>query len=229
MVSVAKIEKAMFPQVYDSFLKEDDPYSNEQDWRNLFNCLNGGADEQIGYALFDGSEIVGILGMRFSKRTISGKIHKFCNLHSWFVKEKYRGKGLFLMRPVLKLRDHTVVDFTPTQKVDEILKRLGFQYLNSTLTILLPFLLKSTDASNFTITGDGQTIRDKLSRIDSKIFDDHRMFKCQYLLLSNENEYCYIVYSTVIRHWLPYCYIHYISNKKMFATRNKAIRSILAC
>ncbi len=218
----------MFPEIYHTFLQDDDPFSKESDWKNLFNYKWSSEEEHFGYALIDGARIVGILGTMFSERVINGSVMRFCNLHSWIVEEKYRAKSLLLLRPILNF-NHTITDFSPSKRVISILKRLGFNELGSGLKILLPCAspVSNRDLDNFQITQDTQYIENKLNESDLKICHDHLSYKCNHLLIYDKRYYCYLIYSKVVRHWMPYCYIHYISNKDIFAKVDKAIRLYL--
>ena len=223
----------MFPDIYKSFFREDDPSSSEEDWKKLFNYTWKKEEDSNGYVLIDQSDIVGVIGMIFSKRIIDGKENKFCNLHNWHVKEKYRGRSLQLMKPVLNLTDYTVTDFTPTGRVCSISKKLGFKELDSTLRIFFPIYISSnTSRSNeFQIITDDENIEEALKNEHSKIFRDHKDYGCSHMLIrskANLNDYCYIVYTKVTRYIRPYCYIHYLSNTNLFERANMLICSRLS-
>lgn len=229
MVALQEISTDMFPEIYETFLRNDDPVLQEDDWKNLFIYPRRGEEDPSGYALVDANRIVGILGTVFSRRVVAGRSARFCNLHSWFVEEEYRGKGLLLMRPVLKLNDTTVTDFTPTDAVCTISKKLGFRELDSTLRILLPCRDRdnSDQVRGVEIVEDRSLIEAELSESDRKIFREHQGSQCRHLLVRSKNDYCYIVCTKVERYWIPYCYIHYLSNKSLFAEESVAIRSQL--
>lgn len=227
MVAIEKIRPTMFAEIYSSFLKDDDPRSTENDWKMLF-APSMAKEEIYGYALTNAARIVGILGTCFSSRIIGGEKKRFCNLHSWFVNQEHRGHSLMLMRPVLRLADHTITDFTPTAQVCEISKRLGFKELDSTAKILLPFRTKKNDEGiSWHSTFDKAEIANRLSDADRILLKDHGGNSCCHMLISNGSEYCYIIYSRVERHRIPYCYIHYLSNKPMFSRLQGGVRAML--
>jgi hypothetical protein len=134
-----------------------------------------------------------------------------------------------LMRPVLRLSDHTLTDFTPTDRIVVISQRLGFSTMDGTLRVLLPFAFqRKVGAGERMITGqDGDAIRATLDRKDGHVFDDHQLPGIGHLVTTDQDEYCYVVYARVERYVTPYCYILYISNKPLFARHQAAIRSRL--
>jgi hypothetical protein len=232
MVSVHTITNSMFPEIYAMFLREDDPCSSEDHWKNLFE-YPGHDDDSFGYALVDvtkhGAKIVGMLGTFFSERTIGGRTTRFCNLHSWMVEPAYRGHSLRLMKKVLGLKDCTLTDFTPTQDVCAISRRLGFRELDSTLKLLPPLTAGFHRPANdeVELVTDLPTIASELNAVDQKICREHQRDPCKHLLVRHRDDYCYIVYTTVERHWIPYSYMHYVSNKRLFAELSGPIRAAL--
>ena len=82
MVELVKIQTPLFPNLYESFLRDDDPYSTEQDWRNVFDYRWESGHDHCGYALLDEGTVVGMIGMIFSERSIEGVTRRFCNLHT---------------------------------------------------------------------------------------------------------------------------------------------------
>ena len=219
MVALEKIRDEMFDDIYSSYLDDGDRFLTKDDWRPLFSRSSAGEPGHCGYALVDGSRVVGVLGMLFSERNIAGRTARFCNLHSWYVDDEFRGKSLLLMRQALRLGDHTLTDFTPTEKVCAISTRLGFEPLDSAVRVLLPFGGKSTRAardSAIQITSDSNVIKANLSPSDSVLFHTHQVRHCEHLLVTHADQICYLICSNVDRYFLPYRQIHYISNKPLF-------------
>ncbi len=77
------------------------------------------------------------------------------------------------------------------------------------------------------LTYDDQVIEERLALYDKKILSDHRPYGCGHLLVSDGREHCYLLYTHVVRHRLPYCHIHYVSNRDLFARKERVIRSSL--
>ena len=230
MVTVEKITGSMLPKVYE-FMRSDPVLQGElwEPWKNLFNAELHEENDCFGYALVDSARVVGILGALFSTRSVNGERKRFCNLHTWLVEQEYRGHSLRLMRQVLGLTDCTFLDFTPTKRVRDICKRLGFQELDCTLKILLPIPLAGRRRTNATpqFISEVQRITAGLNAVDRKVCIDHHAEPCKHLLVQHQGESCYIVYTTVERSLIPYCYIHYVSNTRLFVTLSGSIRTAL--
>lgn len=226
MVSLRKIQTDLFPNLYRSFLIDDDPLSTEQDWRNVFDYPWNNDQDYCGYALLDDNEdVVGMLGMVFCERTIGGQVRKMCNLHTWWVREDQRAQSLALLRPVLKLKDFTLTHFTPCDTVRAVLRRLGFSDLSSQLRILMPYFWGSKKSrSSLEVISDVDQISAEINEADQQILEHHRPYNIGHLLLKAGGKQCYLVYTHVVRHRLPYCHIHYVSNREFFAENEKAIR-----
>jgi len=214
MVTLEKIQSSLFANLFESFLIDDDPLSEEQDWRNVFDYPWDTEEGHCGFALLDKGKVVGMLDMVFSDRFIDGTTKKFCNLLTWWVREDHRGRSLALLRPVLKLDGYTITHFTPCETVSAITKRRGFKELNKQLRILLPFgVFQSKRLSEeAALAYDVQVIEERLEEHDKKILRDHQPYGCGHFLVNDGDDYCYLLYTRVERHWMPYCHIHYISN-----------------
>lgn len=229
MVTLQRIDSSLFSNLYDSFLVDDDPLSTEQDWRHLFDYQWDTDQGHCGYALLDDGRVVGMMGMVFSDREIAGASRKFCNLHTWWVREDHRGRSLSLLRPVLKLDDYTITHFTPDDKVRAVTRRMGFNDLDSQLRILLPAGRPRVPSAyrEPELLSDESAIESRLSDRDRKILLDHRPSGVGHLLISDGSRYCYLVFTHVVRHRLPYCHVHYISDRAMFARHEPMIRQWL--
>lgn len=213
----------MFAEVYPLLKLFDDP---DDDWKNVFDYSWHQEEEYCGYGLYENQEIIGFIGLIFNQRLIDGKIERFCNIHSWKVKENYRDYSLFLLRPVLKLKNYTITDLTPSSAVCGILKQLGFQELDSKLIILLPLqifpTLRHSDKVHF--IRDLSTIANRLKGEDLKIFQDHKSYKCHHLLMADNQDYCHVIYTKIQTTKLPYCHLQYISNLAVFSRYSLGIR-----
>jgi hypothetical protein len=227
MVRLEKIQSSLFRNLHRSFLRDDDPLSNEQDWRNLFDYQWETAFDHCGYALLDdGDVVVGMIGMVFSERLIDGETRKFCNLHTWWVRDDHRGRSLALMRPVLKLDDYTITHLSPDDAVRAVARRLGFTDLSSQLKILLPISKDKRALDDGLLTYDDHTFEGELAEHDRKILVDHRPCDVGHLWIDSDDG-CYVLYTYVVRHRLPYCHIHYVGNKAVFAKHEETVRASL--
>ncbi len=228
MVSLEKFSDELFDAIYEKYLDENDPLLTKADWENLFIGPKDSPATHSGYVLVDREEIVGVLGMLISERRIGVEMKRFCNLHNWYVDREHRGKSLLLMRPAIKLYDHTITDFTPTPRVCRISQRLGFEELDSTLRVLLPFAgrLPKT-AGCIELVDDPVIVRDHLSQSDQRIFDFHQNRHCQHFLIDANGRFCYLVCTSVQRFKIPYKHILYVSDKQVFRNSLPMIRQRL--
>jgi hypothetical protein len=230
MVRLEKIQSALFPALYDAFLHDDDPLSNEQDWRNVFDYQFDSEHDYCGYAMLDENEVVGMMGMVFSQRTIDDTTVRFCNLHTWWVREDHRGRSLVMLRPILRLDGYTITHFTPCDRIRAITKRMGFRPLSSQLRILLPNRLiwnSRAGRAGARLTFDLDEIRQNTAERDTQILEDHQPYGCGHLWCGSRHEGCYLLYTYVVRHRFPYCHIHYIGDRNAYAKHERAIRSAL--
>lgn len=229
MVHLQKLRPFMFGDIYDTFLKDDDPHLTREHWQRLFFFNWDSGEDHCGYVLTDQGRIVGMLGMIFSRRNIDGTKVKCCNLHSWYVQESCRNHSLLLLRPLLKMKDYTITDFTPSEGVYRLTLKLGFQPLDTRLRVLLPTggCNPVRPGNSFLFTRDKSFMHKRLFSAERQILQDDPSGECQHLLIYQRVQHCYIVFSRVDRFAVPYCYIHYISNPTMFCKRNREIRSLL--
>jgi hypothetical protein len=120
MVQIRPIEDSMFAEIYETFLRPDDDQLRESDWKRLFVNERESSARRGGFALLENGKIAGILGAIYSERCVDGVAVRFCNLHSWYVLEASRGRGIFLLQKAIADRSLTLTDFTPTKVVTEI-------------------------------------------------------------------------------------------------------------
>ena len=107
---------------------------------------------------------------------------------------------------------------------------MGFSELDSRMRVLLPLchLSKSRRAHGMCCSNDENFLERQLHDLDLKLFQDHRHYKCGHLIVCDNSNYCYIIYTRVKNSRMPYCYIQHISNLKLFTKYNGMIRSHIA-
>lgn len=196
-------------------------------WRRVFTKNWDSPFDYCGYLLEQGSEVKGFLGLLFSERTINGRPETFCNMTSWMVKQESRGHSLKLLLEALKLKDCTFTNFTPSTGVANILKKLGFVDLQSGEQILLPVPGFSSKRTSYRCVVDLDEISERLSETDRKIFTDHRNLDCRHVLISDGENYCYLIVKNRSHKRLPFARVHYLSNPELFAASIDALRSNL--
>lgn len=216
-VQVRKAYARDFDQIYTSLLAAHDPRIDKEDWRQLFIKHWDIPEDYHGYMLVDDEKVVGFLGTIFSARKIGNQEYRFCNLTSWIVKPEHRQRSLFLLFPLLKLKDYTFTNLSAQKHVAAIHRELGFTEIGSRAQIVLPLSGFSFHGNNkYRIILDKDKIKDILRNDELAIFNDHLKFKCRHLLITSGNDYCYLVASTLIKKMVPILYIHYIGNLDLF-------------
>ncbi|NNJ24982.1 GNAT family N-acetyltransferase [Alienimonas chondri] len=227
MATLAPITPDLFPKLYDAFLRDDDPLSGEAEWRNVFDYAWEKPEGHAGYALLEDGEAIGFLGMIFSRRTVDGREERFCNLHTWWVREDRRGHSLALLRPITRLRGYTITHFTPGDRVRAVLRRLGFADLSSQLTILPPPGRIGRTPAGVTLSFDADEITNRVSDEERRLLTDHRPYPVEPLLVEEGGARCLVLHGHVLRHRLPYVHVSYFSDRDLFLKREPAIRAAL--
>lgn len=223
MARIVPLEAAMVPTLEREILPRLNPHMPAERWRRLFLPPwrhEGG----LGQVLLDGERIVGLLGTLFGHREIGGTPHRVCNLHSWYVAPEHRAMSLMLLKPLLAMRDVTLTDFSPSPRVLEISRRLGFQILDDRMHVLpsLP-LPRRTAAVVHTLDTEAQAAR-VLSPADLALYRDHQALDCEHLVAKAGDEYCYVVHTGHRQRLLRYRRVQYLSHPALFARHHHAIR-----
>ena len=228
-VRVGKIRPAMFADVHP-LLREFNPRLGESTWRQIFDPPWETGEDYCGYGLFDDDRVVGFLGLIFSRRTIDDRVERFCNLTAWYVRAEYRAHSLSLILPVLRLRDHTVTDLSPSSDVVRISRRLGFETLDSSVRLLLPVpgwvpIPRSSPAISF----DKAEIAARLTDDETLLVRDHADLPfCHQMLVDTGSARCLIIYTVAHDTSRPYCHVHHVGNQEIFATHGIAISRAIA-
>lgn len=231
MAEISKIVECDFEPIYDKFLKDDDPRLSRPDWQCLFQkACNQISAPEFGYKLTHEGQIVGMLGMIQSIRTIDNRKVTFCNLHSWFVDEGHRANSISLLRPILKRKEWVITDYTPTPAVVQLSKRLGFQLLNADQRILTG-TAKSTRSDKCQISWNNEIDLNRLQPEQLSIYHDHSGTNFQRALLETSNGSGLVVLRRVEFGRRPYASILYSSHPAVLACSQKAwqneFRSVL--
>lgn len=132
-----------FDDIAPLFELFENPKMHRDDWRTMLFNYPWWAGRDRGFALYAEGVAVGFMGTIFSTRTIGGRPETFCNTSSWIVRDEYRSASMLLLRPILAMRDCTIVNWTPTSRSYEIFAKLGFLPLESE-SLLLPAVAAPT-------------------------------------------------------------------------------------
>ncbi len=194
-------------------LTEFGPGFDEADWRRLFDYdFDAGDRKDRGWVLCDGDAIIGFLGAIFSRR--SGEA--FCNVTSWVVKKTHRSSGgLQLLMPMFALKDHTILNLSPTPFTRAVFQRMGFRDLEKQL-VVIPSLYPQRPARGYRLVEDHATIARLLSDDDLRVFHDHRRYPCTHLVFAGSNDYSYVVAGRTRLRRLATSFVYYRSNASLF-------------
>lgn len=183
------------------------------DWKKIFSPIWREQKPSFGYVMENDGNAVGFLGTLFSKRTIHSAEKEFCNLTSWIVRPEYRNESLSLLFPLLGQKDLTLTNFTASNRVVEILLKIGFKSLEEHFQMVLPV---PTLSSRQKISADPGEIGNRLTGESLRIFQDHKHLHCRHVLLELNGEICYLVLNPARKKNLPVMYVDYIGNLPFF-------------
>ncbi|PYC87706.1 hypothetical protein C7C46_02860 [Streptomyces tateyamensis] len=214
--AVAEDLHQVYPLLRDSTLNSSwIPFESR---RRMFQPQWGGNEGYYGYVMEDGSEVVGFLGTLFTERDIDGRRHKFCEIHSWFVKDAYRNESMKLFLPVMSIRKATLLNYTPTRTVYDISKKFGWADLETKVLQFLPVPTPRTLSPGYRLETRKHLIIQHLDEADRKIFLDHENLDCRHYLVMRRGstDYLYLVVKKLrLRKYVPFGRILYASNKPM--------------
>jgi hypothetical protein len=222
------IEKAVsedFERVYPLLLDFNISRLTKDDWRRIFARNWNSPEDFCGFLLLKDREVKGYLGLLFSRRTINGRVEKFCNMTSWIVKDDCRSQSLRLLAELLKLKDYTVTNFTASKTVAAILPKFGFTELPTSQQLLFPAPNSVLGSSKYRCSFHREEIRGCLDQSDRDIFDDHAQLDCRHLVIMAGDQYCYLVVKNRVYRHLPYARVHYLSNRALFAEAIDSVRT----
>jgi hypothetical protein len=193
----------------------------------MFRPVWGGTEGYYGYVMENGDEVVGFLGLLFTEREIRGARHKFCEIHSWYVREEYRKESMRLFLPALSVRKATLVNYTPTETVYDISKKFGFEDLETRLLLFFPVPTPWALRAAVGVETRKHVIVQYLDDADRRIFFDHENVDCKHYLIRSRDGtgYSYVVIKKMwLRPYLPFGRIMYASDKKILLNHLNYLR-----
>jgi acetoacetyl-CoA synthetase len=210
-----------FERVYPLLLEFDNPYLDKDHWRQLFVDHSGLQNDQFGWVLVDGNEVVGFVGTIWGKRTFRGETVRLCNASSWIVKPEYRAHSLALHSKVINDKSVTVTNLSPTPQVLKLLEKLGFTLIDKSERVILPVVTARTFMDCCEILTEARDVEEALEGERLQFFRDHQLSYNKHILLRTHSGDCYIVMNrtlkTICRNLrLPFARVHYISAPDVF-------------
>ena len=205
-----------FDQIYPLLESFGNRKMTRDSWRDMLFAYPWWTGVERGFALYAEGVAVGFMGTIFSKRRIDGRDETYCNTSSWIVREEYRHASILLLKPILAMRDCTIVNWTPTDRAYEIFEKLGFRKLESH-QVLLPPLASPASFFGATITTDARTIESTLSIDDRTIFEDLRSCnRVHHAVLRAANRTCYLIVTARRYKRVPFAEVQYATDLDLF-------------
>jgi acetoacetyl-CoA synthetase len=210
-----------FERVYPLLLEFKNPYLNKEHWRQLFVDHSGLQNDQFGWVLVDGCDVVGFVGTIWGKRTIRGETVRLCNASSWIVKPEYRAHSLALHAKVVADKNVTVTNLSPTSQVLKLLGKLGFKLMDKSERIILPVVTKQTFVDRCEILTEGGAVEGALEGERLQFFRDHQLPHNHHILLRTPAGDCYVMMNRTLKTIrgslrFPFARVHYIGAPYIF-------------
>ena len=111
MTVVRKAISEDFHAIYPLFAEFNNPNLTRNDWQQLFNNCFESDEGFCGYLMEHNGDIVGYIGMLFSKRITGGIEKKFCNLTGFVVKKEFRSKMLLYIKIISQFLSNRIYNF----------------------------------------------------------------------------------------------------------------------
>lgn len=217
-----KIEKAHtedFERVYPCLERFEDLGlgNSKEEWKKIFVKHWETPEDFCGYMLLKDDQVKGYLGLIFSSRIYNGKIEKFCNFTTWIVDEDSRRQSLLLLLEALKLKNYTFTNFSASATVAAIMNRLKFTEFEIHEQVAFPVPDFRVKKHGYSCEFDLAKIRSYLNEYEQTVFDDHRQFNCEHLLLKSDENYFYVILRKTKRKNMPFIEVQYVSEFDNFA------------
>ncbi len=220
--TVEKARAEDFEKVYPLLLTFNNPKITRAQWQRLFADNWNFQKDYCGYKLVLGNEIVGFIAYILSKKLINEKWENFCNISSWIVKPEYRSSSVDLLYPLLELKDHTIISFTPTVGAYKVETRLFKLKILDSYEVIIPVLPRFSASlrKKFKVItprkNQDECLLQVLSDYERKIFRDHEKFDCHHLVITSNRGNLYMIFKRIYKRHLPFAKLYYISNPGLF-------------
>lgn len=194
-VAVLPISEDDVPAV-GTFLSEhwprNDGASAEHWMRTVSPPWQKGASN-YGYMLVDDGAVVGVYLAMYADRTIDGRVERFCNLATWYVRPEYRLHSLRLLKVLLAQDGLHFTDLTPRADVEKINRRFKFQDLDTTFA-LVPGLPYPTWPGRVAVTSSPAAIEGALTGRNLEEYRDHAdATGVRHFLISKGDAACHVI------------------------------------
>lgn len=164
--------------------------------QRLFTYKWNGSDQKpnLGFALWAGEEIVGMLGAVYAERMLGGRRIKTCNLSTWYVRPEFRAAGIKLLSAVLLQKEYSITNFTASPSVRRIMEALGFDVIDNRKWVYLPWqCAKAMLRLERQVISSPSEIQNILEGEERQFLDEHISCHVSHYALCAEGAYSYLV------------------------------------
>jgi len=219
MTEVRSVGADAFEEIYPLLVRLPNRAMSKQDWRWLLFEYPWAPGPSRGWALYVDGKAVGFIGAVFSARPLAGRVEKFCTPSSWIVLEGYRYAAALLLRPILALKDHSILCLWLSLAAHKVFSRVGLRPLESEQLVLppIPRPAEALRALRGSFTVVPEEIRAELSGAERRIHEDMSSSPvARHVLLRRGARRCYVV-ATPCRKWgVPYADVQYLGDREFF-------------
>jgi hypothetical protein len=219
VTEVRAVGAEAFAEIYPLLREFPTKGMTREDWRQMLFSAAWSDNPQRGYALYAEGKAVGFIATIFSERRIAGRVEPVCSLSSWIMLPDYRSDVLKLLMPILKLRDHSILNPTPSPAAYGIFSQLGFIPLESERLILppVPGFRDTAGALSGSFTTSKADLQRKLTGEEGTLYEHHSWCAAaRHVLLRRGQRECYVVATPMRKKGLPFAEIQYASDWNLF-------------
>jgi hypothetical protein len=216
---VQSVGPEAFEEIYPLLGQLPSRAMSKQDWRWLLFEYPWAPGPPRGWALYVDGRPVGFIGAVFSARPLRGRVEKFCNPSSWIVLEQYRYASALLLRPIMALKDHTILSQWLSPAAYQLSATVGLRPLESEQLVLppIPRPAEAIRALRGSFTLAPEEIRAELTGDERTMHQDMSSSPvARHALLRRGGRQCYLV-ATPCRKWgVPYADVQYVGDREFF-------------
>jgi hypothetical protein len=208
-----------FDEVYPLLRGFPTKQMSKEDWRQMLFSYRWSDSPQRGYTLYVEGKPAGFMGTIFSSRVLAGRKERICSLSSWIVLPEHRGSSMALVMPILKLKDCTILNPTPSPVAYDIFHKLGFKPLESERLVLPPVagvagLARALAGSFYWARAD---IERALQGDERALYADlSPSVVARHVVLRRGGRQCYVIGTPVHKKGIPFVEIQYASDWDFF-------------
>lgn len=174
-------------------------------------------DADYGVALVHPKEgVVGVLVAFYSDQVIDGRVARFCNLGSCFVKPAYRTESLDMLHALMAPEHHTLTTFSATHEAGRINRAMGWAKLDKYVYLLPNFGFTPGTRKLSVLTSFDEMIL----RVDDRhkqIMSDHgKAIPGHYVLVTDGDRWCLSIHKREIRKGISFSVPVYLSDHLLF-------------